>query len=417
MFIPSLIFAQDTLKLSGDNILDVNSQRNLKIHINERSYDYAKLKFHYSISSLLPNITAGYFGRSVNGYVQAIDGEFIVVDNMSRSKSQGLQIDWDFGSIISEVIDAKTKLDLSEYYNKLDNIEENILAKNLFYSLLGSKEKEKSLYQFIGKSKEIIFEIDIQVSSGIKLESDLLSAKSNLQQLEIRLLKQQNESHTFLQNLKLMFSLNAQDEIQLEGNIFYELALHSSLINPKLTIANRIDVVAANRKHETLKKQKKISTISMLLPRLRIGYNTGMLGEFSGDYIGYNSNFLTSLVWSINIVDLLPNGIVNQQKQSIKINAIKKEYLMLEVENKIQTILYSFENAIKQFELATNAESLAKKAYHQYLDRLELGTSTQLELFFLEQSYLDANIELIDSAVNLCVLGYLKKVELLDKHY
>ena len=409
------VYCQDTLKVSGAHLSDLNISRNLNIRGNEEAYYLAKSKFSHSISSLLPTITIGYIGNSLHGYAQAIDGTYLDVNNTNQWKGQGAMISWDLGTILSNVLKTKNELDQTLLRNKLAHIEENISVYNLYFSLLGSLEKEKTLSQFISKSNEILKEIKIQVTSGIRLESDVLTAQLNLNRLKVTRLKQQNESNQYLLDLKLNLAYKNEEYISFDQDLFEVLASFSSVSILSYDISDRIDVMAEKKEWLAIKAQYNMSWIKNLIPELNLVYNSGMFGPYASSYLGESKRFGASISWNIPLSNLLPHGDASQQKQVLKIAEIKRDQMILAVQFEINSTIYAHENSQMQFNLASESRTLAKKAFEQALQRLSLGTSLQMELYYSEQTYLASQIELIDCVVNLCVLSYKKKVDLVDK--
>ena len=65
----------------------------------------------------------------------------------------------------------------------------------------------------------------------------------------------------------------------------------------------------------------------------------------------------------------------------------------------MHSLLAAFNSANQQYELAKQSSEYAKLAYEQSLQRQQLGTASQLELFHAEKEYLNVKLIYIDAIV------------------
>ncbi len=76
---------------------------------------------------------------------------------------------------------------------------------------------------------------------------------------------------------------------------------------------------------------------------------------------------------------------------------LEKSQLENDLRAEMHALLSAFNSANQQYELAKQSVDYAKLAYEQSLERQQLGTASQLELFHAEKEYLNVKLIYIDA--------------------
>jgi outer membrane protein TolC len=148
-----------------------------------------------------------------------------------------------------------------------------------------------------------------------------------------------------------------------------------------------------------MKWKKNKEVFGLLLPQISFGMNDGLLGPINQDAFGNQNIMTTSLMWSIPLGSIFPAGNYKTESSLYKLKILEKAQLKNELRAEMNTIIAGSNSANEQYELAKQSAEYAKLAYEQSLQRQELGTTTQLELFHAEKEYLNARLVYIGAIV------------------
>ena len=179
------INAQDTLYLSHNKMLQMTLNQNLHIKSNELKFTLAKASFYKSIAKALPALGMGMNRYELNGFTQSTEGNFVDVNKNNEWSGKSFRLSWDLSELLFNSVAKKKGVKAAFYSKEVNNIDEKIMVFSNYYRLLASEEKEKAITSFISKNTEIVAQLQLQVSAGLRLQSELLLAKSNLNNLQI----------------------------------------------------------------------------------------------------------------------------------------------------------------------------------------------------------------------------------------
>jgi len=133
------------------------------------------------------------------------------------------------------------------------------------------------------------------------------------------------------------------------------------------------------------------------LPKISFGMNDGLFGSINQDALGNQNIMTTSVQWSIPLGNIFPAGNYKTENSLYKLKMLEKSQLENDLRAEMYSLLAAFNSANQQYELAKQSSEYAKLAYEQSLQRQQLGTANQLELFHAEKEYLNAKLIYIDA--------------------
>ena len=382
--------AQDTLVLTHADLVEITLNHNLQIKSNELKCKLAKASYYKSVGKALPTVGMGIKRYELSGYTQGTSGDFLKVDKNNAWNGKSFRLSWSISELLFNSV-AKNQEVKAAFYNKeVGNIDEKIRIYANYYKIVASKEKEKAIISFIQKNEEIVTQLKLQVLAGLRLQSELLLAQSNFNNLKIKLLKQEQTSVELSQ--QLLANLNVKENYILKTvcDFYVNEAININNINVEEKLNNRFELQALSSQVSAMKWKKNRELYGLLLPQISFGINDGLLGPINQDDLGNQNIMTTSLMWSIPLGNIFPAGNYKTQKNLYQIKTLEKVQLENELRAEMNTLIAASNSADEQYKLAKQSADYAQIAYEQSLQRQVLGTrpsllsSFQLILFVKE---------------------------------
>jgi outer membrane protein TolC len=384
--------AQDTLVLSHNNLLQMTLSQNLQVQSNKLKFKLAKASFYKSIGKALPTLGLGVKRYELSGYTQSTEGTFVDIDKNKEWTGKSFRLSWDLSELLFNSA-AKNQGIKAAFYNKeTGNIDEQIMVYITYYKLVASQEKEKAITTFIQKNEEIVAQLRLQVSAGLRLQSELLLAQSNFNNLKIKLLQQAQNTKELSQQLLATLNVEGNFIIKTDCDFYLNNATPIDDFNLEEKLNNRFELQELRSEVSAMKWKKNRELYGLLLPQISFGMNDGLLGPINQDAFGNQNIMTTSLMWSIPLGNIFPAGNYKTESSLYKLKTLEKAQLKNELRAEMNTLIAGYNSANEQYELAKQSAEYAKLAYEQSLQRQELGTTTQLELFHAEKEYLNARL-------------------------
>jgi outer membrane protein TolC len=402
--------AQDTLLISIEKLNSLTLKQNLTIKSNAADFNLSKSEHQIQIDKVLPTISFGVRQYSLEGFTQSTEGNFVDVNKDNEFRGVSVTAKWDLSNLLFNSLSEKKKMNAASYKNESDNIDEKIKISDLFYDLAASQNSEKVLEQILNKNTEIVNQMNLQYSAGLILESDLLLSKANLNNLHIKLLGQKKQTYTLNQKLISILNIEGDYFIKTESD-FYNTDFKQNIYSDiSQNATKRMEFLSSDLLYQSQELHFKKQKSGFLLPNISVGLNDGMFGGIGLDPMG-NQNLLTaSLMWDIPLSRLFQSGEVKKQQQILQIYSFEKESLKKELISEMRTLVSDLKLSNEQLEFAAQSVDFTKKAYNHSLQRQQLGTANQLELFHAEKEYINAQLIYIES---LSVIHKLKLKEVL----
>ena len=407
--------AQDTLVLSHNKILEMTLSQNLEIQRNELNYKLAKASFYKNIGKAFPSLGMGVKRYELNGYTQSTTGEFVDVEKDNEWSGKSFRLSWNLSELLFNSIAQKQDVKATFYNKEANNIDEKIKIFQGYCQLAASKEKGKAISSFIQKNKEIVSQVSLQVATGLRLQSELLLAQSNLNNLKIKLLQQEQNTKELSQNLLALLNVKGNYFIKMDYDFYANdnTEINDSNLEEKLN--NRFELQQLRNEVSVSKWGKRRELYGLLLPQISFGMNDGLLGPITQDAFGNQNILTTSLQWHIPLGSVIPAGNYKSKNYLYKIKLLEKEQIENDLKAEMNSLIAASNSANEQYKLAKESAKFAKLAYEQSLQRQDLGTASQLELFHAEKEYLNAKLIYIEAIAYKQEIMHQKKAAFSEK--
>jgi outer membrane protein TolC len=407
--------AQDTLLLSFKNLNSFISEQNITIKVNEAAYNLTESEYKIQIDKVLPTISFGASQYTLDGVTQSTEGDFVDVNKNNEIRGMSVTAKWDLSNLFFNSHSADKKRQAASYKMHSDNIDEKIKISDLFYDLAASQYSEKVLEQILNKNTEIVNQMTLQYSVGLILESEVLLSKANLNNLNIKLLNQKQITYKYNQEMISILNIEKDYVIKIDGYFYYSPFDVEEYNNISEKVLARFEYQNADLLSQSEELQYKKQKFGLLLPNISVGLNDGMFGSIGLDPIGNQNVFSASLMWSVPLSRLLSGGELKKQEQILQIYSLEKESLKNELISEMRTLVSDLKLANEQLKYAKQSVEFTQKAYYQSTQRQKLGTANQLELFYAEKEYINAQLVYIDLLATMHKLKLKEKFILYDK--
>ena len=407
--------AQDTLLLSFKNLNSFISEQNITIKVNEAAYNLTESEYKIQIDKVLPTISFGARQYTLDGFTQSTEGDFVDVNKNNEFRGMSVTAKWDLSNLFFNSHSADKKRQAASYKMNSDNIDEKIKISDLFYDLAASQYSEKVLEQILNKNTEIVNQMTLQYSVGLILESEVLLSKANLNNLNIKLLNQKQITYKYNQEMISILNIEKDYVIKIDCYFYYSPFGVEEYNNISEKVLARFEYQNADLLSQSEELQYKKQKFGLLLPNISVGLNDGMFGSIGLDPIGNQNVFSASLMWSVPLSRLLSAGELKKQEQILQIYSLEKESLKNELISEMRTLVSDLKLANEQLKYAKQSVEFTQKAYYQSTQRQKLGTANQLELFYAEKEYINAQLVYIDLLATMHKLKLKEKFILYDK--
>ena len=389
--------AQDTLILSHTDLVEMTLIQNLQIQSNELKFKLAKASFYNSVGKALPTVGMGVKRYELSGFTQGTSGDFVKVAKNNEWNGKSFRLSWNMSELLFNSVAKKQEVKAAFYNKEVGNIDEKIRLYTNYYKIVASQEKEKAIISFIQKNEEIVAQLKLQVLAGLRLQSELLLAQSNFNNLKIKSLRQGQKTIELSQQLLATLNIKGNVILKTDCDFYVNDATQLNNFNVEKKLNNRFELQALNSQVSAMKWKKNRELYGLLLPQISFGMNDGLLGPINQDDLGNQNIMTTSLMWSIPLGNIFPAGNYKAQKNLYQIKTLEKVKLENELRSEMNTLIAASNSANEQYKLAKQSAEYAKIAYEQSLQRQALSTATQLELFHSEKEFLNARLIYIDA--------------------
>ena len=407
--------AQDTLLLSFKNLNSFISEQNITIKVNEAAYNLTESEYKIQIDKVLPTISFGARQYTLDGFTQSTEGDFVDVNKNNEFRGMSVTAKWDLSNLFFNSHSTDKKRQAASYKMNSDNIDEKIKISDLFYDLAASQYSEKVLEQILNKNTEIVNQMTLQYSVGLILESEVLLSKANLNNLNIKLLNQKQITYKYNQEMISILNIEKDYVIKIDCYFYYSPFGVEEYNNISEKVLARFEYRNVDLLSQSEELQYKKQKFGLLLPNISVGLNDGMFGSIGLDPIGNQNVFSASLMWSVPLSRLLSGGELKKQEQILQIYSLEKESLKNELISEMRTLVSDLKLANEQLKYAKQSVEFTQKAYYQSTQRQKLGTANQLELFYAEKEYINAQLVYIDLLATMHKLKLKEKFILYDK--
>jgi outer membrane protein TolC len=321
----------------------------------------------------------------------------VEVEKNNEWNGKSFRLSWNLSELLFNSVAEKKGVKAAFYNKETGNIDEQIKVYISYYQVVASQEKEKAIASFVSKNTEIVAQLRLQVSAGLRLQSELLLAQSNLNNLKIKLLQQQQITTELSQQLLSTLNVEGNYILKTDCDFYANNTTTINDFNLEEKLNNRFELQQLNSEVSAMKWKKNKELYGLLLPQISFGMNDGLLGPINQDAFGNQNIMTTTLMWNIPLGNIFPAGNYKTQMSLFKLKTLEKQQLENELRAEMNSIVTASNSASEQYELAKQSVDYAKLAYEQSLERQQLGTASQLELFHAEKEYLNVKLIYIDA--------------------
>lgn len=410
----SLLFAQsdvnfNQLKLS--DAIDIGLQNNKKLqirslktkvaelHENDLKNDkYPDVNFHTSFNKLstLRQFENGWFKPSTNYKVPGIQYDF------SLSAEIPIYLG---GKIKNDEKKAEIEVEINHLQNRKDERELRLEIITAYLHVLHLQEQQSLIMDKMHEDSLIIKQTQALKKNGAVTYNEVLRTELQLSNHKIAYSELAYEIEIVEHKIKTILSLPEDQHIHIDTNELFTPTDHIGLVDEMVEEAfdhSESLKIAESEKH--LREIDKKLTRANVLPKITGG----------GKYGYYYPNFMffppTEFLYRFGMVGVNVNVPIssffkNKQKMSIADQNIS--IAKLEVEEQEEQISHAvfaaskrLEDAIEKIEIAEEAIQQAKENYRivktKYINKLSLIT----ELIDADNSYLEAESNLISLQIN-----------------
>ena len=407
--------AQDTLYLSHNKMLQMILNQNLQIQSNELKFRLAKASFYKSIGKALPTLGTGMNRYELSGFTQSTTGEFVDVEKDNEWSGKSFRLSWDLSKLLFNSFAEKKNVKAAFYNKEATNIDEQIRISENYYQLVASQEKQKAITSFIQKNEEIVEQLKLQILAGLRLQSELLLAQSNLNNLKIKLLQQEQNTKELSYNLLASLNVKGNYFIKTDYDFYADDTTDINDFNLEEKLNNRFELQQLRSEVSSSKWQKNRELYGLLLPQISFGMNDGLLGPINQDAFGNQNIITTSLQWNISLGAIFPAGNYKSKNYLYKMKSLEKQQIENNLKAEMNSLIAASNSANEQYKLAKQSAQFAKLAYEQSLQRQDLGTASQLELFHAEKEYLNAKLIYIEAIAYKQEITHQKRAAFSEK--
>ena len=403
-----IVYSQDTISISKNDLLQKLTEKNLQIKISDKSYQSAKADYQQSNSLFLPNINISHTGISTTNPLMAFGSKL----------NQEILTQADFNPALLNDPKATqnfaTKIEVQQPLINLDGMFERQAAKAKMSAMKLQSERTKEYLEMeVVKAYQ---QLQLTYSAVKVLEKAVNTANSNLALVQ-NYYKQGLLQKTDLLNVQVRVNevanqlqyaksnvQNASDYLafligeEMNGNIFKPAEESENKINDEEAYsfnANRKDIEAMKMVNEAYSKMYRSSKMSFL-PRLNA----------FGSYEMYDKNVFGTSAKGYLVGAQLSWNVFDGYKSIGKYEKSKAEYeksLDETQQYKAQSQM-EFNRASRQLNDAKNKVSLMSLAYQQSQEsyrirqnRFSQGLEKTTDLLQSETQMFQKELEYIQS--------------------
>jgi outer membrane protein len=400
------LYAQS--KLTLEDAIDTALKNNFDIRISRNAFQVDEANNTAGNAGMLPTVSL-YGSTNLNHdntrIVTPTSGT-INSSGTSISSSAYLILDWtlyDGGEMFV------TRQKLREAASMGDiRFRETVQAKmyeviTTYYDLIRLQQQLRSVHQTIRYNQERVTIAQTGFNSGAMSKSDLLQAKTDLNEVLETSISQEFAIRQAKRALNTLLARNPEVALEVGDSIPDQYQPNREDLYKKLN-TNNASLLALQKQLEINKLTLK-ETMSNYLPTI----------DLSANYLLSTSNYFNStgtdrtslgpnIGGSIN-VPLYQGGESNRKKKVAELNVASSqadlERLQLEMNLALQNALNDFDNQKSLLKIEEENNLMTKEYLEISIQRLRLGETNSLEVHLAQEKFMSSSTRLINYRFNL----------------
>ncbi|MFZ1519319.1 MAG: TolC family protein [Ignavibacteriaceae bacterium] len=343
------------------------------------------------------------------------NNKFVPIENILQSFSQSNNFSTDitvtqtlFSSAVFKGIGASqiyydlAKADLHSTVSKTV-----LLVQKTFYGVLLSKEVFDITKQSFENAQANLNDVKALYKEGMVSEFDMLQAEVQVENLRPMLLQMENNLKSAKDGLKLILSIDQQDEIDVNGNFDYQpydISNEDGLID---------EALKTNYDLRTLELKKQVDEAFVELDVSEYWPNIAAFGQYayngSSDDWKFNTyssatiglNFTINLWQGNRTSNAVQQSTITYQQTEEQLNQLK-DYTLLNVKSKLQEL----KRVQSLIDVQNRTVDVAERSYHIAKVRYKEGAGSQIELQNTDLALKQARLNRIQSMYSYLTTKY-----------
>lgn len=403
-------FAQDSVNLNLDQILEIALSDNPSIKVANREIEIKKYAKKETITGLFPTVTAT--GTASDAIVQ----QKMKLSFSPEPVTMGQQYTYALSGTVSLPLVApqlwktialnEQDVELALESARSSKVEAISQVKNAYYSLLLARDSYDALLANYKTAQLNAETVNAKYEQGTVSQYDKLVADVQVASIKPQLLNSENAIKLAEMQLKVLMGVDVNEPMTFSGKLNdFESELFADLLTLKAdtSLADNSSLRQLDIQTRQLKIAEKINRLGYA-PTLALALTAGYqafakeFNPFDADYFG-NTTLALSLSWTI-----FDGGSkymkTRQNKLNIENMETRREDLVRQLELAVTNSLNNIETSAEQ--VVSNKENVfqAEKAYTISQKRYDIGSGTMLEMTSSESSLLSARLQYVQSIYN-----------------
>ena len=343
------------------------------------------------------------------------NNKFVPIENILQSFSQSNNFSTDitvtqtlFSSAVFKGIGAsQIYYDLAQADLHSTVSKTVLLVQKTFYGVLLSKEVFDITKQSFENAQANLNDVKALYKEGMVSEFDMLQAEVQVENLRPMLLQMENNLKSAKDGLKLILSIDQQEEIDVNGNFDYQpydISNEDGLID---------EALKTNYDLRTLELKKQVDEAFVELDVSEYWPNIAAFGQYayngSSDDWKFNTyssatiglNFTINLWQGNRTSNAVQQSTITYQQTEEQLNQLK-DYTLLNVKSKLQEL----KRVQSLIDVQNRTVEVAERSYNIAKVRYKEGAGSQIELQNTDLALKQARLNRIQSMYSYLTTKY-----------
>lgn len=423
LFVPGLCagtLAQDTLRITLDQALDIALSENLTIKVADREITKQGYARKGTYASLFPQIDfTGSYQRTIEKQTMYMD-----VEGMSGGLKVGRDNLYSTGftasmPLISVPLWKSLRIsghdvEMSVEKARSSRIEMIDQVQQAFYGVLLARDAYTVFKQAYDNAVFNFTEIERKYEQGLLAEYDLIRANVNVKNAEPNMYDAENTLILAHWNLKALIGLDLEMEVECVGSLSeYENTILPDYLRTTMSLEGNSDLRQLDLQHKQLKTLEQMQK-AQYYPSLALQFSY-MWNSMNNDFKFKDYKWDPYSVLGVSLtIPIFSGGKRYSDVKQTQVSILQLKDQRLNTERQLNVAAKQYRDqmstCIKQYQAASAGVEQAEKSYAITMKRYETGEGTMLEIN-------DAQLSLTQSQLNLnqSIYNYLVAKSALEK--
>lgn len=371
----------------------------------------------------LPELYGGLQHHHLWGAAMNGNGNFFVdVDRNNLWLGLGVDAVWDFADGIYQVKGAEYRKDAAKQMTEAARSQALLKAIEAYYDLLAAQLYYESYDRLAKQADTIAQQIAIQVEAGLRYESELLLAQSNVHHMKVEMM---NASLTYAERtgaLVEMLALPVDYNFFIADSILAPIDLQTTPVaasEMESIYALRPEMLGLKLGMQGLEQDRRSETTAYRYPELRVNGYGSLFGRTNGritpmqpDLVPNPRMLYPTAALNISLLWRLPTGrwVKGGDLKYFDAEVMVKKAQIGEMEARINGEVTRANGKLKavkmQMEIALEGSRLAEKALSQSIQRQQLRTVQPLEILQAQEMFIQARLDYLSAVATFNKVQY-----------